>query len=190
MAERTNRRDLIIQTAAGLFIKQGYAATSVRQIAKAAGCTEAAMYYHFKDGKRALLQTVVEGNSPDFVSVLEGCRQATSLSQLIITYIHCMCTYCDERERHVQWLVSEFPNLSVDEKKLFHEKHLAFHAALIKLLRPFIKDESEAEELGWMLICASFGYRQVFITLELNKLVDFPVENFAKKITHYVAENP
>lgn len=71
-------------------------------------------------------------------------------------------------------------------KKVFHEKHLAFHAELVKLLRPFIRDEGEAVELGWLLICASFGYRQVFITLELNNLVDFPVENFAKKITHYL----
>jgi len=58
--QKTNRRDLIVETAARLFIEQGYTATSVRRIAEAVGCTEAALYYHFKDGKRQLLQAVVE----------------------------------------------------------------------------------------------------------------------------------
>ena len=73
MAERINRRELIVQTAATLFSKQGYAATSVRQIAETVGCTEAALYYHFKEGKRALLQAVIEDKTPSFLSVLENC---------------------------------------------------------------------------------------------------------------------
>ncbi len=47
--KRQNRRDLIIETAAELFQEQGYDATSVRQIAAAVGCSEAALYYLFKE---------------------------------------------------------------------------------------------------------------------------------------------
>ena len=187
MTQRINRRDLIIHTAADLFVKQGYAATSVRQLADAVGCTEAALYYHFKDGKRALLQAVIESKVPDFMSILEACQQAESLPELIQTYMKSGCMYCEERERHMQWFVSEYPNLSADEKSLFDEKHLLFHTELVNLLRGFVEDEDEANELGWMLICASFGYRQIFVTLGLDKLTDFSVNKFAERMAGHLA---
>ncbi len=187
MAERINRRELIIKTAAGLFIEQGYAATSVRQISDAVGCTEAALYYHFKEGKRALLQAVVESKTPDFMSILEACGHAETLAQFISTYVQSMCMYCQERERNIQWVVAEFPNLSDDEKSLFHEKHLNFHAELVNRLISYVSDEGEADGLAWMLVCASFGYRQIFVTLGLDDLADFSVDAFAEKMAHYLA---
>ena len=72
MSKRINRRELIINEAAKLFMTQGYTATGVRQIAEAAGCTEAALYYHFRDGKRALFQTVLEENFPDLIGLLDN----------------------------------------------------------------------------------------------------------------------
>ena len=187
MTERINRRDLIIQTATELFIEQGYAATSVRQISDAVGCTEAALYYHFKDGKRALLRAVVESKSPDFITVLEDCRQADTLPRLVLTFVNSMCTYCKEREKNIQWVISEYPNLSSDEKAIFHERHLEFHAELVKLFTPFVKDEHEAYGLVWMLICASFGYRQMFVTMELETLTKFSVDEFAEKAAYYLS---
>ena len=186
MADRINRRGLIIETAASLFINQGYASTSVRQIADSVGCTEAALYYHFKHGKRGLLQAVVENQAPDFMSALGSCRQAGTLSEFILAYLQNMCGYCQARERHVQWLISEYPNLNADEKSIFHEKHLMFHAELVRLLTPYVKDESEADGLGWMLICASFGYRQIFFTLGLDNLVDFPIDKFSSEMASYL----
>ena len=187
MAERINRRELIIRTAADLFMGQGYAATSVRQISDAVGCTEAALYYHFKDGKRALLQAVVESKTPDFISILEDCGHADSLGQFIHNYVQNMCMYCKERERNIQWVVAEFPNLSDDEKSLFHEKHLDFHAELVNRLIPYVNEPDEADGLAWMLVCASFGYRQIFVTLGLDDLADFSVDVFAGKMAHYLA---
>jgi len=54
------QRELIVDVAAQLFIENGYAATSVRQLAEHVGCTEAAMYYHFKNGKHELFQAIPE----------------------------------------------------------------------------------------------------------------------------------
>ena len=86
MCERVNRRDRIIEEAARLFIEQGYAATSVRQIAEACGCTEAALYYHFKEGKRELLQAAVEHIMPDLLQAVEECSKARSLHELVILF--------------------------------------------------------------------------------------------------------
>lgn len=187
MAERTNRRDLIIQAASDLFMEQGYAATSVRQISDTVGCTEAALYYHFKNGKRALLQAVIEKKSPDFLSILDDCDQAETLAQFILKYIHNVCAHCREMERNIQWVVAEFSNLSDDEKSLFHAKHLMFHAELIKHLLPYVDDDNEAKDLAWLLICASFGYRQIFVTLGLENLADFSTDTFAEKMACYLA---
>src|SRR4030042_1412919 len=85
MAHKINRQELIVSKATEFFFAQGYNATSVRQIAEAAGCTDAALYYHFRDGKRALFQAVIESNLPDFIALLEPCRNAATLRELIIT---------------------------------------------------------------------------------------------------------
>src|SRR3972149_366731 len=85
MAHKTNRQELIVTKATELFMVQGYNATSVRQIAEAAGCTDAALYYHFRDGKRALFQAVVGSHMPAVMALLEPCRNAASLSELIGT---------------------------------------------------------------------------------------------------------
>lgn len=42
-------RDMIIETASELFMKQGYLATSTRQIAKKLNITQPALYFHFKN---------------------------------------------------------------------------------------------------------------------------------------------
>lgn len=51
--------DEIILTAVDLFQKQGYHATTVRQISTALGVTSAALYYHFP-GKEAILESIFD----------------------------------------------------------------------------------------------------------------------------------
>ena len=51
MRTTTDLKDIILQKAGELFAQQGYTATSNKQIAKAAGCTAAALYYYFEGGK-------------------------------------------------------------------------------------------------------------------------------------------
>ena len=55
-------RERILDVAMGLFIEQGYDATSLREIADPLGFTKAALYYHFKskeDILRALLEPAI-----------------------------------------------------------------------------------------------------------------------------------
>lgn len=53
--------DTILSVAKNLFIKQGYTATSMREVAEAVGIGKATIYHHFPD-KQAILMTLVEGN--------------------------------------------------------------------------------------------------------------------------------
>jgi len=187
LADKTNRRDLIVDAAGKMFIERGYDSTSVRQIAEAVGCTEAALYYHFKDGKRALLQAVVEGNLPDLMSVLDHCRDATSLYELIKMYGHEIAKFGPARLLKMRWLIAEFPNFSDEERALFHAKHLRFHDALVALIEPFVESSAEAHELAWTIVCASFGYGHMFLSLDIQSVADFPPDVFIERLARGLA---
>jgi AcrR family transcriptional regulator len=59
----------ILSVAKNLFVKQGYTATSMRQVAEAAGIGKATIYHHFPD-KQAILMTLVNANIADMRSSL------------------------------------------------------------------------------------------------------------------------
>jgi AcrR family transcriptional regulator len=186
MPQKTNRQELIISKATELFMAQGYDATSVRQIAEASGCTDAALYYHFRDGKRALFQAVLESNLPDFIALLEPCRNAASLSSLIVTIGKDIEQTMPLWER-IGWLVAEFPHLSVEEKQLVHRLYLAFKRELADMIRPFVESDSRADEIAWLVICALFGYVQTFLHLEMREVVNLSFENFKASLAQLCA---
>ncbi len=188
MTDRSNRRDLIVDTAGKLFIEHGYEATSVRQIAEAVGCTEAALYYHFKEGKRALLQAVVECNMPDLMGVLDHCREATSLYELITIYGREMAKRGPSRLGRMRWLIAEFPNFNDEERALFHTKHMRCHDGLAALIEPFVGTPEEAHELAWTITCASFGYGHLFYSLDLQAVADFLPEAMIERLARALSE--
>ena len=131
MFERVNCRDRIIEEAARLFVEQGYVATSVRQIAEACGCTEAALYYHFKEGKRELLQAAVEHIMPDLLEAVEECGRAKSLHELVVLFANGMSAKARQHMGDkVRWLMAEFPTLNQEERALLYARHAEFRSAL------------------------------------------------------------
>ena len=66
-------RKQILDASLRLFSEKGFARTSVRDIAQAAGITDAAIYYHF-ESKRELFEALVEERG--FTSALEGLERA------------------------------------------------------------------------------------------------------------------
>ena len=187
MSDRINRRDQILDSASRLFIEQGYSATSVRQIADDVGCTEAAIYYHFKDGKRALFQAVVEENLPDMMELIEQCRPAESLHDLILRFGAAMADSVDRQPvERFRWLIAEYPNLSDDERTLFHHKYLQFHEALAELVDQFVA--GDAGRIAWTMICAAFGYGQLFRNLGMRTVTDFAPEDLMAVLADALAD--
>lgn len=62
-AQAAYRRELLLETAYRLFAERGFRATSVRDITRAAGVTEAVLYHYFAS-KAALFRAVLEAYSP------------------------------------------------------------------------------------------------------------------------------
>ncbi len=60
-AEEPNRRAELIRSAGRLFREQGYAATTIRDIAAAVGMRSGSPFYHFKSKQEILKAVVLEG---------------------------------------------------------------------------------------------------------------------------------
>ena len=178
MARTENRRDLIVGAAARLFVERGYEATSVRQISREAGVTEAALYYHF-EGKRDLLREVVRTHLPDLRSALASCQGASTLGELAERLGRALGSPDPARIARFRWVTTDFPRLGEEERALLREKHLALQEGLADLARPFARDDREARDLSWTLLCAAFGYALVFWTLEMGEDPAFDHERLA-----------
>lgn len=186
MARTENRRDSIVEAAARLFMARGYAATSVREIAREVGVTEAALYYHF-DGKRDLLREVIRTHLPDLTGALDHCRDANSLGDLVVRFGQSLGDPDPARMERFRWVTTEFPRLSEEERTILHEKHLALHRGLANIVLKFVGDEREAETLSWTIISAAFGYALVFWNLDLRSVSDFEAGDLAGTLGEAVA---
>lgn len=82
-AKRTRRgpytRQQILDASLRLFSERGFARTTVRDIARQAGITDAAIYYHF-DSKRDLLEALVEERG--FLTSLENLERVEAVLPL------------------------------------------------------------------------------------------------------------
>ena len=183
MAQRESRRDLILETAQELFMRQGYMATSVRQIADVVGCTEAALYYHFPAGKRSLFQAALENKVPEIMQSLAPCRDAQSLPDLVQTYLRVTITELSpEDQMQLRWLITEFSHFNADEKDMIHQTLLNFHSDLRDLAQRFLPGRAEAGRFSWQLMCTVLGYIQYFQFLELGDRVEFSVSDLMREI--------
>jgi len=66
---RNSRRDEILRAAAGLFALDGYASTSMREVAAASGILPGSLYHHF-ESKEAIAVELVEDFHADLVRVV------------------------------------------------------------------------------------------------------------------------
>lgn len=188
MERKNNRRELIVDTAARLFIEQGYLETPVRQIAERVGCTEAALYYHFKEGKQAIFEAVLERHAPDYMLPLQACEGAETLAEFILRFGQAMDAQKGPLLARMQWILSELPKLSPADRNFVEEGFLRFQAELATRLGRFVADERDAEDLAWILISTVLGYGQLFYTLGLETHADLPVARLGQRLVDAFAK--
>ena len=68
---KDNLKQTIIENAAELFSTNGYAATSLKQIAAASGCKAPSLYYFFEGGKIELFHEVINQLFTDVFSGID-----------------------------------------------------------------------------------------------------------------------
>jgi len=72
---RVNRRSQILQAAESLMHLHGLTGVTTRQIAREVGCSEGALYVHFK-GRLELLLAMLEESLPDMLGPLKTLRES------------------------------------------------------------------------------------------------------------------
>ncbi len=94
MVNNRSRKDQVIDTAAGLFRKFGYSATSMRDLANALGIEAASLYSHIRS-KEEILQHLCFGMAEKFRSQLSEVENSSlssseKLRAGIVAHIHVM----------------------------------------------------------------------------------------------------
>jgi AcrR family transcriptional regulator len=144
--KRTRRgpytRQQILDASLSLFSRQGFARTTVRDIARKAGITDAAIYYHF-ESKRELLEALVEERG--FLTSLENLERVEAglaLHEFVYWMAAGAINLMDENRDFLRLIIME--GIGGDEAALEQYTRLMdlWERALIKV---FARYESKGE---------------------------------------------
>ena len=180
-------RETILRQAHRLFVEQGYAATSIKQIAQAAGCATSALYYYFEEGKPQILREVIHFSIGDTLQLLQGQEEAKSLADLLQRFGNMILSSMPEMMTNNSWLQLEFPRLNEEEKRQVRAVFTGLHRFLVQQIAPFVASEEQAAQLAWMLVCTYIGYEQMFVRLEVNKESDEQPKDFSTFVASTLA---
>jgi AcrR family transcriptional regulator len=165
------RRSLVVEAAATVFMRYGYARTTMQDIAQAAGLTRPTLYLTFADKEsvfHAVIETLVVSN---LAAIREGLPEKASLA---------------EQLRHAceSWCVPGFDIVRVnpDARDLFdlafapvRESYAAFEDLLVEILRPHLPmpaSRAIAAEYAHMIGGALKGFKDIAVeTAELRQLI-------------------
>jgi AcrR family transcriptional regulator len=165
MRETSELKETILNVASELFAKNGYAATSIKQIAQAAGCTTAALYYYFEDGKAHILREVVRSYSTGALSAVDEVGEFDDLSTYLEHLTQRIGQTMPKMRKRLNWLVLELHNLPAEERDQFMDQFAGLHRAIRARLEQHLKDSERANMLAWVIVCAFLGYGQLFQTM-------------------------
>ncbi len=172
MREASELKETILRVASELFSWRGYAATSIKQIAKAAGCTTAALYYYFEEGKVHILREVVRLYSKDVLSAVDEEAEFTDLAAYLGALARRIGQSMHQRSRRMNWLLLEVRSLPLKEQERFREQFQkqfqGLHRAIRTRLERYVDDLEQANMLAWIIVCAFLGYGQLFEVMGLK----------------------
>lgn len=186
MSTETNLKQAIIESARDLFMKQGYTATSIKQIANAAGCKTSSMYYYFEGGKSDILGAVIQSLTFDVQQFLDD-QEFETLEDFLHYYAGTLNDIMS-MNRRISWLVPEFKKLSETEMNHIQKQFLNMHDAFEQRLKPLVSDTAAANELAWIITCAQLGYGNLFFAIGLGNRVDFSPTDFGHSLARFLGE--
>ncbi len=188
MPETADLKTRIVQCAGELFERHGYAGTSIKQIASAAGCTSAALYYHF-DSKSDLLSAVANGYSLDILDVVGGHEAHPDLPALLAHLGRSVGASMPAMAHRLHWLMLELPRLAPEERQAIHDHFGRLQATIAGRLARYL-DPERAAELAWLFVCAYLGYGTLFLTVGYRREGAPDLAQFGSTIARALAAAP
>ena len=87
MGKRRDTKGRILETAADLLRRQGYASTGLNQILEASRAPKGSLYFHFPGGKEQLVAQALEKSSESLTQVLEQLLAPAPTAELALEMI-------------------------------------------------------------------------------------------------------
>ena len=186
MNKNAELHDKIIEKAGELFREQGYAATSIKQIAKAAGCTNAALYYYFEGGKEHILREVIHQSAAGGFDFITAVSTADTLAAMLIQLSQILNQTIPQMANQINWLLLQFSALPVEEQQFLQSQIFNFHDQLQTQLSRFIEDETTTDKLAWFIFCSYFGFQQIFSSMQIGQVVDMDLAQYGQFMANMV----
>jgi AcrR family transcriptional regulator len=180
---------LIIEKAGNLFRRNGYAETTIKQIAEASGCTTAALYYHFQEGKAHILREVIRTSTVEAESSMVY-PQAESLEEFLVRLAQILTQRFPMVADRFNWIMLQFATLPEEEQHLLQEQVISIQHGLRQQIGRYVADEAKADRLAWLVYCAFFGYQQMFTKMQVGKVVDHSPLDFSQFMADIVGHDP
>ncbi|MEW6269063.1 MAG: TetR/AcrR family transcriptional regulator [Thermodesulfobacteriota bacterium] len=171
------------------FARYGYAGTSIDRIARAAGVTKGALYYHFRDKEQLLFEAVKERIGAFEQHVVERVGRASDPAEALrrIARICAQNAIQDNHRRFILTLMVEALDtnaaLSSEFREMLH-RFRSFHRHLIRqgqesrLFRADVDAAVAAESFVSGILGAEIQYYQDPERIDLARSLDVHVEQF------------
>jgi TetR/AcrR family acrAB operon transcriptional repressor len=187
-------RDGLMATAIDCFARYGYGGTSIDRIARAAGVTKGALYYHFRDKEQLLFAAVQERVSAFEQHVVST---VTKLSDPAVA-LHEVARICarnaiaDNHRRFILTLMVEALDTNAALSHEFREmlrRFRSFHRYLIRqaqargIFRRDVDVSAAAEIFVSGILGAEIQYYQDPQAIDITKTLDSHVEQFLAWVT-------
>lgn len=176
-APATDLKKVIIKNARDLFTENGYAGTSIKQIAKASGCTTAALYYYFEEGKGHILREVIRSYTFEALDMVGEDTHYETLHDFLQDFAKMVSITMPRMLSRMHWLMPEITSIPLEDRNHIMGFFLRLQAGVQRNVARFVP-EDEAHLLAWIIVCAYSGYGQMFYRMGLQPEVPVSPEAF------------
>lgn len=151
----------MIDTAAQLFRRQGYAATGVNQILETADVKAGSLYHHFPDGKQQLAAAVVESAGGDIERLLRRFLDSdSSVADIVAGWIDLLIVQLASDQRDgcpIEPIATESVNASPQVRDASARAFAGWSAAVAERLRLDGWPDRDAEQTALAVIALIEG---------------------------------
>lgn len=163
-----NRKELILQAATELFVREGYHRTSMGDIAATLGITSTALYRHYRNKQQLLARSLLEGL--DLVMDVIESATAADPEHRLETLLHSLAALAIEQRGRAALWQREMRHLAREDRWAVAEKLATGDAqirSIIEQSRPGLSTD-DAELLAWCVaaVFESISYHRIPLSQE------------------------
>ena len=193
-SRKTNRRSEILMAAQKLMVSKGLTGVTTREISKEVGCSEGALYVHFK-GRLDLLLAMLEENLPDMLGPLQMLRESIGRGSAQQNLMQALCGIFRFHQGVVFRTAGLFaePELLAAYRNSLNRQGKGPHLSM-RVLEEYIRSEQrleriasrvDAEFAASMMMSASFF--RAFVESFFGKSMQPPWSKFVRQLVNTLA---